>query len=38
MLLLIGQWYESREAASAISMSEIPFAAAALLAPYRVFY
>jgi len=38
MLLLIGNWYENREATSPTTMAEIPFAAATLLAPYRVFY
>jgi uncharacterized phiE125 gp8 family phage protein len=38
MLLLVGFWYENRESASATNLTELPFATAALLAPYRVFY
>lgn len=35
MLLLIGTWYENRAASSETPMTEIPFAATALLAPFR---
>jgi len=39
MLLMIGQWYEGRENAviSGQSFQEMPIAAKALLAPYRIF-
>jgi uncharacterized phiE125 gp8 family phage protein len=40
MLLLVGHWYEAREAATdarfAAGQQEVPFAVTALLAPYRV--
>lgn len=35
-LLLVGQWYASREAVTEKSATEMPFAVEALLAPYRV--
>jgi uncharacterized phiE125 gp8 family phage protein len=35
MLLLIGHWYENREAAQAGALSEAPLAVESLLAPYR---
>ena len=35
ILLLVGHWYESREATVAGSISELPFAVNALLAPFR---
>lgn len=35
LLLLIGHWYENREAVSATSMSEMPMAVMSLLRPYR---
>lgn len=38
MLMLIGHWYNNREAVSEVSMAEVPFAVEALLFPYRVFY
>lgn len=37
MLLLIGHWYENREAAAPENLSEHPKAVDALLAPYRVY-
>jgi uncharacterized phiE125 gp8 family phage protein len=33
--MLVAHWYNAREAVSAQSMSEIPFAVNTLLAPYR---
>lgn len=36
MLLMIGHWYENREAVAAGGLSPLPFAVDALLAPYRV--
>jgi uncharacterized phiE125 gp8 family phage protein len=33
--LLVGHWFHNREAASEASMSEVPLAVSALLAPYR---
>ena len=36
MHLLVGQWYENREAASEKSQSELPFGVCMLLAPYVV--
>jgi len=39
MLLLIGHWYNNREAVIVgVTTSEVPFAVEALLFPYRVFY
>jgi uncharacterized phiE125 gp8 family phage protein len=39
MLLLIGHWYENRETVNVGNIvNEMPFATAALLSPYRVFY
>lgn len=39
MLLLIGHWYENREAVNVGNIvNELPLAVDALLAPYRVFY
>lgn len=39
MLLLIGHWYENREAVNVGNIvSELPLACSALLFPYRVFY
>lgn len=35
MLLLIGHWYANRETVGSTPGSELPFSAAALLAPYR---
>ncbi|UNH31856.1 head-tail connector protein [Moellerella wisconsensis] len=38
MLLLIGQWYENREATNIGSItSALPFATEALLQPYRIY-
>lgn len=36
MLMLVGQWYAGREAASDKPLSELPFAVEALLSPFRV--
>lgn len=36
MLMLIGNWYENRESASEVSLSEVPFAVNALLGQHRV--
>lgn len=37
MLLLVGSWYENREATiSGATIAEVPFAVDALIAPYRV--
>ena len=39
MLLLIGHWYENREAVNVGNIvSALPFAVEALLGPYRIFY
>lgn len=38
MLLLIGHWYESREATTLSSMDELPFSVASLLSSFRIFY
>lgn len=35
ILLLIGHWYQNREAISAAGMASLPFAVEALIAPYR---
>jgi Phage gp6-like head-tail connector protein len=35
MLLCIGHWYRNREAVSAVSMSEVPLGAKALLSPFH---
>ncbi|MFG1417021.1 head-tail connector protein [Xanthobacter sp. V0B-10] len=35
MLLLVGHWYDAREAASGTVMTELPLGVSALLAPYR---
>lgn len=35
ILLLVGHWYESREAVAGGSVAEMPFAVSSLLAPYR---
>src|SRR5690606_3870606 len=35
ILLLVGHWYQNREAATAKSISELPYAVSALIAPYR---
>ena len=35
ILLLIGHWYQNREAVSAAGMASLPFAVEALIAPYR---
>jgi uncharacterized phiE125 gp8 family phage protein len=37
-LLLIGHWYENREAATEAKMNDLPMAVSALLAPYRNFF
>jgi uncharacterized phiE125 gp8 family phage protein len=38
MLLLIGHYYENREAVAAGTLTELPFAVASLVFPFRVFY
>lgn len=38
ILLLIGHFYENREAVGAANLIELPFAVASLVFPYRVFY
>ena len=35
ILLLVGHWYQNREAVSAAGMASLPFAVEALIAPYR---
>ena len=35
ILLLVGHWYQNREAVSATGMASLPFAVEALIAPYR---
>lgn len=35
IMLLVGHWYQSREAATSVSINELPFAVNALIAPYR---
>ena len=35
ILLLVGHWYQNREAVSAAGMAYLPFAVEALIAPYR---
>ncbi len=35
ILLLVGHWYQNREAVSAAGMAPLPFAVEALIAPYR---
>lgn len=35
-LLLVGHFYQTREAATAVNVSEVPFAVKALAAPYRI--
>lgn len=35
LLLLVGHWYENREAASEVKLTEIPMAVDSLLIPYR---
>lgn len=35
ILLLVGHWYQNREAVSAGAMASLPFAVEALIAPYR---
>src|SRR5690606_7732666 len=35
ILLLVGHWYQHREAVSAAGMAPLPFAVEALIAPYR---
>ncbi len=35
VLLLVGNWYANRETSSAPSLTELPFAVSALIAPYR---
>lgn len=35
ILLLVGHWYQNREAVSAAGMTSLPFAVEALIAPYR---
>ncbi len=35
ILLLVGNWYANRETSSAPSLTELPFAVSALIAPYR---
>jgi len=37
MLLMIGHWYENREAVSVVQLNQIPMGAAALLGPYRAY-
>lgn len=37
ILLMVGHWYESREAVTASAMSELPLGASALIAPYRIY-
>lgn len=38
MLLLIGHWYNNREAVGASNQASLPFAVESLIAPYRVFW
>ena len=38
MLLLIGHWYENREALAPVNLMPVPMAVDALLSPYRVVY
>ena len=35
ILLLVGHWYQTREAATAKSVAELPYAVSALIEPYR---
>ena len=35
ILLLVGHWYQNREAVSSTGMASLPFAVEALIAPYR---
>jgi len=35
ILLLVGHWYQNREATSSAGMASLPFAVEALIAPYR---
>src|SRR5690606_1371817 len=35
ILLLVGHWYQNREAVNAAGMASLPFAVEALIAPYR---
>lgn len=35
IMLLVGHWYQSREAVTSVSINELPFAVNALIAPYR---
>ena len=38
MLLMIGHWYENREASSPIAVHELPMAVPALLQPHIAHY
>lgn len=38
MLLLIGHWYESREASTSTTSQKIDFAVDALIAPHRIYF
>lgn len=37
MLMLVGHWYENREAVSIVQMYSVPFAIESILLPYRIY-